>query len=132
MDLSLKVPFNYILLLLLNRCKMTSHLEREFENLWESLYPDIDLFTEEKLIPKRNFRFDYVHKESKVAIEINGQIWVKGGHSSGKGLLRDYEKLNLVQSLGYTVFQLSGDMINEYWLNIIVKTIKKKTRDVDP
>ena len=56
------------------------------------------------LIPKRKFRFDRVHKESKVAIEINGQTWRKGGHSSGKGLQRDYEKNNLAIVQGYQVF----------------------------
>jgi hypothetical protein len=100
-----------------------STLEREFDYLWEHLYPEIDLECEVKIIPKRLFRFDYVHLESKVVIELNGQIWRKGGHNSGDGLLRDYEKLNLAQSLGYVTFQLSGEMITEYWLEIIANTI---------
>lgn len=106
---------------------MPSNLENQFESLWTYLFPDIDLNTEVTLIPKRRFRFDYVHEPSKVAIEINGQIWHKGGHSSGKGLQRDYEKLNLAQSLGYKVFQLSGNMINEEWLNIIATTINNSS-----
>jgi very-short-patch-repair endonuclease len=105
---------------------MPSHLERNFESLWDELYPDIDLYTEEQLIPKRKYRFDFVNKEAKVAIEINGQIWSKGGHSSGTGLQRDYEKMNLAQCLGYAVFQLSSDMINEYWINNIANTIKMR------
>ncbi len=108
---------------------MTSSLERKFEYLWEELHPDIDLFTELSLIPKRKYRFDFVSKEAKVVIEINGQIWTKGGHSSGTGLMRDYEKNNLVQILGYIVFQLSGDMINEYWLNNIANTIKMRLKN---
>jgi len=105
---------------------MTSKLELEFENLWDQLFPDIDLEVEKKLIPDRRFRFDYVNFESKVAVEINGQIWSKGGHSSGGGLNRDYEKLNLAQSLGYIVFQLSAEMITSQWLNLIAEAIKNR------
>jgi hypothetical protein len=36
-----------------------------------------------------------------VIVEQNGGIWRKGGHSSGRGLLRDYEKSNEAQLLGY-------------------------------
>jgi very-short-patch-repair endonuclease len=102
---------------------VASHLELRFDRLWEELFPDIDLEAEVCLVPGRRFRYDYVHFEAKVAIEINGQIWRKGGHSSGKGLKRDYEKSNLAQLLGYCVFQLSEDMIEESWLNKIATKI---------
>jgi len=104
---------------------MTSHLEVEFDQLWTELFPQIDLETEVKLISGRRFRVDYVHKPSKVVIEINGGTWSKMGHSSGRGLNRDYEKLNLLQLQGYRVFQLSSDMINPHWLGLIAKTIIK-------
>ena len=107
---------------------MVSSLEYKFDVLWNKLHPNIDLETEVKLIPKRRFRFDYVHKKSMIAVEINGQIWRKGGHSSGKGLLRDYEKLNLAQAQGFVVFQLAGCMITPDWLNIIAHEIKKKAQ----
>lgn len=29
-----------------------------------------------------------------LAVEVNGGIWQKGGHNTGAGLLRDYEKAN--------------------------------------
>ena len=103
---------------------MPSSLELEFDALWEHLYPDIDLDTSLKLISERKFRFDYVHHPSKIAIEVNGGIWTMSGHSSGRGLLRDYEKLNLAQSLGYYVFLLSSEMINEQWLNLIAETMR--------
>lgn len=108
-----------------------STLERRFDNLWECLHPNVDLDTEVKLIPKRRFRFDYAHLTSKVAVEINGGIWGISGHSSGTGLQRDYEKINLAQSLGYAVFQLSSDMIDEHWLNLIAKTISDRQRHLN-
>jgi hypothetical protein len=105
---------------------MLSTLERQFDYLWEELHPEIDLETEVKLIPKRQFRFDYVQIESKVCIELNGGIYIKSGHTSPKGIMRDYEKTNLAQCLGYLTFQLSSEMINEYWLNNIEKVIKTR------
>ena len=49
---------------------MPSNLEFRFDNLWNELHPDIELETEVKLIPKRRFRFDYVHLLSKIIIEV--------------------------------------------------------------
>jgi len=101
-----------------------SELELQFENLWLDLHPTIDLETEYRIISNRRFRFDYVHVKSKIAIEINGGTWKKMGHSSASGIHRDYEKLNLAQAIGWRVFQLSGDMITDYWLNLIADAIK--------
>lgn len=109
-----------------------SSLEFEFDLMWDELFPDLDLETEVRLIPKRRFKFDYVNFAAKVAIEINGQIWHKGGHSTGKSLMRDYEKLNLAQQHGYCVFQLSREMITETWLKAIAATIRTRRLELLP
>ncbi len=106
----------------------SSVLELEFESIWNSLYPEIDLYPEQRIIPNRRFRFDYVNFNAKVAIEINGQIWHKGGHSSGNGLIRDYQKNNLAIAHGFVVFQLSSEMIENDWLKIIAQTIQERER----
>jgi very-short-patch-repair endonuclease len=103
---------------------MISNLEREFENLWEDLFPQIELEAEFRLIPSRRFRFDYVHHESRIAIEINGGTFNRMGHSSPSGIKRDYEKLNLAHAMGWRVFQLTSEMITIEWLNIIADAIK--------
>lgn len=101
-----------------------SNLELQFDRLWELLYPNIDLDVEKKLIPDRNLRFDYVHFEAKVAIELNGGIWMeKSGHNTGAGLLRDYEKNNLAIANGYVVFWLAEEMFTEKHLRLIASTI---------
>jgi very-short-patch-repair endonuclease len=83
------------------------------------MYPEIDFATQYKAIPNRRYRFDFAHLDSKVAIEIQGGIWVKSGHTTGKGLQNSYAKLNLASYHGWKVFQLSSDMINPTWLTII-------------
>lgn len=102
---------------------MPSSLEILFDQTWDSLYPDIELDTEARIISGRRFRFDYVHYKSRVAIEVNGGTFIRSGHSTGKGIQRDYEKNNLAVANGWVVFQLSADMINETWLGMIAKTI---------
>ena len=104
---------------------MLSQLERHFESLWEEYYPEIDLVAEAKIIPGRRYRFDYAHLQSRIAIELNGQIWKKGGHNSGAGLLRDYEKINLAAANGWRVFQLAPEMVTAENLELIAKTIGK-------
>lgn len=103
---------------------MVSKLELQFEQLWVELYPDIDLEAEVRLIPNRKFRFDYVHFPTKTAIEINGGNWNYGRHCRPQSLLSEYEKINLAQLLGFTVFILSGEMINDIWLQKISDFIK--------
>lgn len=98
-------------------------LELEFDNLWTALYPNIDLEAEVKLIPDRKFRFDYVHLPSKVVVEVNGGIFVNGGHSRGKAQQRNYEKIFLATSLGYSVINLGTGQINEDNLKLIYEAI---------
>ncbi|WP_313515145.1 hypothetical protein [Sphingobacterium sp.] len=57
---------------------------------------------------ERNYRLDYAIPEYKVAIEVDGGIWMKGnsGHSSGKGIKRDMDKGNLVQLHGWKIIRI--------------------------
>ena len=89
--------------------KPRSDLELKFAQLWVKLFPEIDLHAEHQFDENRKFRFDFAHILSKTAIEVQGGIWIKGGHSTPKGIQRDYEKLNLAQSLGWRVFLLTAE-----------------------
>ena len=76
-----------------------SKLEDLFAQLWVEKYPNINLISQYKLIPNRQFLADFAYLESKVAIEIQGG-WIKGGHTTGRELLADCEKSVLAASLG--------------------------------
>lgn len=62
---------------------------------------------------KRRWRFDFAYPEHKIGIEVQGGIYSRGAHSRGRGLERDYEKLNTAQILGWRVLQVSGKMIDD-------------------
>lgn len=111
-----------------------SKLEIHFAMLWHDKFgkdSSLDLEQEKMIVPYRKLRVDFVHVKAKVAIECNGQIWHKGGHSSGKALLRDYEKCNLAQAEGFIIFQLAPEMINDKWLNIIYGVIKDRLKEIN-
>lgn len=108
---------------------MPSSLETEFELLWDALYPDIDLWAQHQGIPNRKYAFDYAHLPSRVAIEIQGSQWQKGGHNSGHGLQRDCEKSCLAAAHGWVVMPLVAPMISEEWLQRIKQTIDARSND---
>lgn len=63
-------------------------------------------------IPGRKFRFDFAFVyQHRLLIEINGGTWVKGGHSSGAGIARDYEKGNLAVQHCFRLLQFDGKMV---------------------
>lgn len=107
-----------------------SHLETRFKRLFSKLYPSIALVHDEvKPVPKRRFRLDFAHPPTKVGIEISGGIWRRGAHSSGTGIIRDYEKMNLCQINGWVVFQLTARQINADWCEAIAKIIVERLND---
>lgn len=69
--------------------------------------------TEFQFHATRKFKADYAWPDAMVILEVNGQIWKKGGHSSGKGLLRDYEKSNLAQLDGWTYLTFTPQQVAE-------------------
>lgn len=60
---------------------------------------------EYKFHPARKWRFDFADPERKIAVEIDGGVFVKGRHSRGAGYRSDCEKLNAAAALGWRVFK---------------------------
>lgn len=67
---------------------------------------------EYKFHEKRKWRFDFALVEKKIATEINGGCWVQGRHNRGGGFIKDMEKLNAAQLLGWRVFQYTPQQIS--------------------
>ena len=51
--------------------------------------------------PERLWRMDYAWPASKVALEVDGGIWVNGGHNRGAQMLKTWEKENAAAVLGW-------------------------------
>ena len=42
---------------------------------------------------------------AKVALEVEGAVWVQGRHTRGSGFVKDMEKYNAAASAGWRVFK---------------------------
>jgi very-short-patch-repair endonuclease len=63
------------------------------------------------IIPGRRFVMDYAYIEAMLAIEIHGQIWRKGGHTSGYGVTRDAAKANELACIGWRLLVFTPEQI---------------------
>jgi very-short-patch-repair endonuclease len=61
---------------------------------------------EHRFHPTRKWRFDAAWLDAKVALEIEGAVWVQGRHTRGSGFVRDMEKYNSAAVLGWRVVRV--------------------------
>lgn len=63
--------------------------------------------------PVRRWEFDFAWPEKKIAFEMEGAIWMRGGggHSHPIGIERDIEKYNAAALLGWRVIRITGKML---------------------
>lgn len=61
--------------------------------------------------PVRRWRFDFCWIPQKVALEVEGGIWIGGGHNRGKGFISDCDKYNKATLGGWRVFRVTGNHI---------------------
>lgn len=60
---------------------------------------------EHRFHPERKWRFDFAFPRAlnPVAIEVQGGIWIGGGHNRGAQMKKDWEKYNAAASLGWRI-----------------------------
>ena len=49
----------------------------------------------------RKWRFDLAWPDQRVYMEVDGGIWIKGGHNRGAQMRKDWEKRNAASALGW-------------------------------
>ena len=70
--------------------------------------------------PTRKWRFDYACPELKIAIEVDGGIFIGGRHSGGVGQLKDFEKLNSACAMGWLVFHTQPEDMHDFALRKLI------------
>lgn len=61
---------------------------------------------------KRKWRFDYAWPDYKIALEVEGGIWMnKGAHNTGKAILRDIEKYNTATIMGWRIIRTTPNKL---------------------
>jgi len=84
-------------------------LRHEFANIWVHLGNGERGIMEYRFHPVRRWRFDVAFPASRVAVELEGGIWVEGGHSRGSGVVKDIEKYNSATLLGWRILRYTSD-----------------------
>lgn len=60
---------------------------------------------EHKFCDDRKWRFDVAFVEHRVAVEIDGGIWIGGGHNRGAQIKKTWEKENEAQIMGWKILK---------------------------
>lgn len=60
----------------------------------------------------RRWRMDFAWPEYKVYLEVDGGIWINGGHSRGVGIIKDHEKQNTASIQGWRILKCQPKYIN--------------------
>lgn len=68
---------------------------------------DVVCVREYKFYPTRAWRFDYAIPQLRIAIEIDGGIWINGRHNRASGYIGDMEKFNAAATLGWVVLKFT-------------------------
>lgn len=68
-----------------------------------------------RAIPGRQFRWDFAWPDDKLLVEVHGGTFGRGrqAHSTGIGISRDLEKLNLATLAGYRVMAFDVKHVND-------------------
>ena len=76
---------------------------------------------EYKFNEQRKWRIDYCFVKQKLAIEIEGGIWIKGRHTRGSGFLNDIEKYNNIILNGFALLRFTPEQLSTYGISTIMK-----------
>lgn len=70
-------------------------------------------YDEHSFHDKRKWRFDYAWPEFKIALEVDGGLWIPGGgrHNRAGGYLKDCEKFNAAAVLGWRVLRVTPQQL---------------------
>ena len=104
----------------------------KFRMMWKAIAGPA-LGEECQFSPKRRWRFDFAHKPSLVAVEIEGGVWSGGRHTRGSGYVKDCEKYNEAALTGWTVLRLTPELITFPNLETIAAFMRTRaTKMADP
>lgn len=82
--------------------------------------------------PVRRWRIDFAWVERKLALEVEGGVWVVGRHNHPVGFMRDIEKYNELAVMGWRLIRLMPSQIRkvEVLHDLLVRMIESDRADV--
>lgn len=83
----------------------TLYLKLISQEIGEEIVPEF------KFHPTRKWRFDYAIPSRKIAIEIEGGLWISGRHNRPFTMIKDFEKYNEAAKLGWRLLKYTPQQI---------------------
>jgi very-short-patch-repair endonuclease len=83
---------------------------------------------EHKFDSKRKFRFDFAWIDCKLAVEIEGGVWIAGRHTRGSGFVKDMEKYNLAVKNGWKVLRFVPQDLKKAETYDLIKQVIENTQ----
>lgn len=82
--------------------------------------------------PTRKWRMDWAWPEHRVAIEVDGGVWVRGAHGRGTGIVRDQEKGREAAALGWRIIRCQPkELLTASIIDALTRALKWRiTEDV--
>lgn len=68
-------------------------------------------FPEYRFHPTRKWRFDWAWPKSRLALEVDGGIFISGRHVTGVGFVKDCEKMNEAIAHGWVVVRATPKQV---------------------
>src|SRR5206468_1916955 len=77
----------------------------------------------------RRWRFDFAFLPNKVAVEVEGGVWIGGRHTRGKGFEADCEKHNAATLAGWRLLRFTSKMIRSgAALTVLERALREPAR----
>lgn len=73
----------------------------------------------------RRWRFDLAYPHLKIAIELEGAVWVSGRHTRGSGFIGDCEKYNQAVLDGWRVLRYTTNTMHQLVDDLKILLAKK-------
>mgnify|MGYP003297287319 FL=1 len=90
----------------------------------------LEIVKEHRFCPSRRWRFDYAIIDLKIAVEVDGAVWVGGRHNRAAGYVADMEKLNTAASMGWLVLRITtDDRFCTKTMNLIKSTVEYRRNE---
>lgn len=90
----------------------------------------LEIVKEHRFYPSRRWRFDYAIIDLKIAVEVDGAVWVGGRHNRAAGYVADMEKLNTAASMGWLVLRITtDDRFCTKTMNLIKSTVEYRRNE---
>ncbi len=73
----------------------------------------------------RKWRFDYAIPSKKIAIEVEGGVWIQGRHNRANGFLGDMEKYNTATAMGWRLLRTTPqELMTTKFIGVVKKTVE--------